>query len=320
MLWTCNDFRPLCLFTCCLLPLPRISPSLMAGLPLPHEHLESWNSSYLLLYFQNSGEFCSLTELRYRLRVFSRTFCDDRNVLYLCCPIHGNQIKEEGMNCFASAAEAVRIWDNAIRPLFWVESSCLWQNHSYKAREGTGQPGRQSMSGSGKKKSTAGSPAGTNWNWTQLEVMLHAFQMPPWNQFLLYLCKGGAWNKSEITMAPWAFEYDPLEPQCPCWGVPQESPPRGVPMGSENPQVPWIIGKHCAYNYFPERWLSAFTKISMRFINQRRFGTAVLSHISPTMSCMKNVRLRKQKCHFPAHALSQWEVTGGRGGNQGYSL
>lgn len=72
-----------------------------------------------------------------------------------------------------------------------------------QGREGPGQPGRKSMSGSGKKKSPGGSPVGTNWNWAQLQVRLHAFQMPPWNRSLWYLCKGDAWNKREIITAPW---------------------------------------------------------------------------------------------------------------------
>lgn len=120
-------------------------------------------------------------------------------------------IKEERMNSSESAEEAVLVWDDAIRPPSWAESSCLWHNYFYKAREGTGQPGRKSMSGSEKKKSTSGSLVGTNWNRTQLEVTLHAFQMPPWNRFLLYLCRGGAWNKSDITTTPWPCNCDPSE-------------------------------------------------------------------------------------------------------------
>lgn len=135
----------------------------------------------------------------------------------------GDQIEEERMNCLELAEEAILVRDNVPRPLSWVESSCLWQNYFYKAREGTGQQGRRSMSGSGKKKSTAGSPVGTNWNRTQLEVTLHAFQMPPWNRFLLYLCKGGTWNNSEITTTPWPRNCDSPEPPCACWGVPHWS-------------------------------------------------------------------------------------------------
>lgn len=148
------------------------------------------------------------------------------------------------MDFLESAEGAVLAGDSCVRPLSWVESSCLWHNHFYKSREGAGQPGRQSMSGSGRKKSTAGSPVGTNWNRTQLEVMLHAFQMPPWNQSLLYLCKGGAWNKSEIITAPWPCNPESLEPQClrcgqGLGGVPQSSLSRGfLPWLQKIPECP----------------------------------------------------------------------------------
>lgn len=67
------------------------------------------------------------------------------------------------MDISESAESVVLVGDTAVRPHSWVESACLWHDHFYKAREGTGQPGRQSMSGSErKKKSTAGSPVGTN--------------------------------------------------------------------------------------------------------------------------------------------------------------
>ena len=59
------------------------------------------------------------------------------------------------------------------------------------------------MSGSGWREITTGSPTGTSWNWAQLEVILHAFQMPSWNDLLLPLYKGGAWNRSKILTAPW---------------------------------------------------------------------------------------------------------------------
>lgn len=128
------------------------------------------------------------------------------------------------------------------------------------------------MSGSGRKKSTAGSPVGTNWNQTQLEVMLHAFQMPPWNQFLLYLCKGGAWNKSEIITAPWPCSQDSLELQCP-WGA-------GVFQSLEDLRVPWIIGKHCAYKCLPERQLLVFIKISMIMYKSKRIQNCYsISHL-----------------------------------------
>lgn len=173
----------------------------------------------------------------------------------------GDQIKEERMTCLELAEEAILVRDNVPRPLSWVESSCLWHNYFYKAREGTGQQGRRSMSGSGKKKSTAGSPVGTNWNRTQLEVTLHAFQMPPWNRFLVYLCKGGTWNNSEITTTPWPRNCDSPEPQCPCWEEPHwSSPRRALTTASEDPWDPCIVGKGCAYKYFPERWLLAFIK------------------------------------------------------------
>lgn len=58
-----------------------------------------------------------------------------------------------------------------------------------QGQAGPGQPGRESMSGSGKKKNPEGSPVGTNWNRAQLQVRLHAFQMPPWNRSLRYLCE-----------------------------------------------------------------------------------------------------------------------------------
>lgn len=184
--------------------------------------------------------------------------------------VKGIKSRRRVWTALESAEGAVRVWDNTLRSLSWVESSCLWHNHSYKAREGTGQPGRQSMSGSGKKKSTAGSPVGTNWNRTQLEVTLHAFQMPPWNRFLLSLCKGGAWNKSEITRAPWLCNHDSLEAQWLCWEVPQWSSPGGVlTRASEDPWVSRIVGKCCTFKYFPEKWLITFINFLIKFTNQK---------------------------------------------------
>lgn len=56
------------------------------------------------------------------------------------------------MDISKSAERVVLVGDTALRPCSWVESACLWHNHFYKAREGTGQPGRQSMSGLERKK------------------------------------------------------------------------------------------------------------------------------------------------------------------------
>lgn len=65
------------------------------------------------------------------------------------------------MNFLGSAEGAVLARDKAGRPLSWVEPSCLWLSHFYKAKEGTGQPGRQSMSGSGRNKEHC---RVTSWN------------------------------------------------------------------------------------------------------------------------------------------------------------
>lgn len=111
-----------------------------------------------------------------------------------------------------------------------------------------------------------------------MEVTLHAFQMPPWKRFLLYLCKGGVWNKSEIITAPGPCNRDSLEPQCPCWGYLWSLPRRVLSMAPEDPQGPWIVGKYCAYKHFPERWHLAFIKISMRFTNQKIPNHCSISH------------------------------------------
>lgn len=70
-------------------------------------------------------------------------------------------------------------------------------------------------------------------------------------------------------------------------------------MASGDAWVPWIVGKCCACKCFPERWLLTFIKISMVFINQKGLRTAVLFHIPPTGSPVKNVRLREQKMTLP---------------------
>lgn len=190
------------------------------------------------------------------------------------------------------------------KALSWVELFFLRHNHSYKAREGAGQPGRHSMSGSGKKKSTAGSPVGTNWNWTQLEVMLHAFRMPPWNRFLLYLCNKVLEVKvkslqlcGHVTMPLW--NHSVRAGDISAGGVLKVAP--------EDLWIPWIVGKCCTHKYFPEGWLLALIKLSVRFINQEKFRAVILFHLSPTMSPMKNLRLRGPKWHILDDADKGWK-------------
>lgn len=63
-----------------------------------------------------------------------------------------------------------------------------------------------------------------------------------------------------------------------------------------------LVGQYLS-GHSPEGLLQ-FIKVSMTFINKNRFRTAVLPHIPPPMSHLKDTRCREQKWHFPDHTLN----------------